>query len=189
MASARTTGTGVQSGGSRGGRAHAATQSEAAFETLIGPLSSAERKNVVPSNISPQTSRTPHPSAQSSSQPRQGFVAATSSDLPPQANLDFLRQSHDARKELLPLPEAVFPDWRHDASSSDLDRPEEMQKRDPLATQIWKLYSKTKTELPNHERMENLTWRMMAMNLKRKEREQARYAVNGLLTVWHCARS
>ncbi|KAL9100056.1 MAG: hypothetical protein Q9187_009411, partial [Circinaria calcarea] len=49
-----------------------------------------------------------------------------------------------------------------------------MQKNDPLATQIWKLYSKTKTQLPNQERMENLTWRMMAMSLKRKEREQAR---------------
>ena len=51
-----------------------------------------------------------------------------------------------------------------------------MQKKDPLATQIWKLYSKTKTQLPNQERMENLTWRMMGMNLRRKEREQqARY--------------
>lgn len=49
-----------------------------------------------------------------------------------------------------------------------------MQKKDPLGTLVWKLYKKTKAELPNQERMENLTWRMMAMNLKRKEQEQAR---------------
>lgn len=57
-----------------------------------------------------------------------------------------------------------------------------MQKRDPLGTQIWRLYSKTKSQLPNQERLENLTWRMMAMNL-RKEREQARYAVDGHLST------
>ena len=50
-----------------------------------------------------------------------------------------------------------------------------MQKKDPLATQIWKLYSKTKTRLPNQERMENLTWRMMAMSLKRREQMQAMF--------------
>lgn len=87
--------------------------------------------------------------------------------------------SDSTRKDL--LREAFFPDWKDDASSGDLDHPDEMQKRDPLGTQIWKLYSKTKTQLPNQERMENLTWRMMAMNLKRKEREQARYAVEGQL--------
>ncbi|KAI1941106.1 Sodium- and chloride-dependent GABA transporter 1 [Ophidiomyces ophidiicola] len=49
-----------------------------------------------------------------------------------------------------------------------------MQKQDPLATQIWKLYSRTKSQLPNQERMENLTWRMMAVSLRR-EREQAQF--------------
>ena len=45
--------------------------------------------------------------------------------------------------------------------------------KDPLATQIWKLYSKTKKQLPNQERMENLTWRMMAMNLRKRRQEEA----------------
>ena len=88
-------------------------------------------------------------------------------DLPPEHKL--------ARKEL--LREAFFPNWKDDASSADLEHPDEMQRKDPLATQIWKLYSKTKTQLPNQERMENLTWRMMAMSLKRKEREQAKLLV------------
>ena len=89
--------------------------------------------------------------------------------------LDISPQNKQTRKDV--LREAFFSQWRDDASNSDLCNPDEMQKKDPLGTQIWKLYSKTKTQLPNQERMENLTWRMMAMNLKRKEREQARYVV------------
>lgn len=73
------------------------------------------------------------------------------------------------------LQDSFFPDWKDDASSTDLADPNEMQKNDPLGIQIWKLYSKTKTQLPNRERMDNLSWRMMSMNLKRKEQEQARY--------------
>ena len=66
------------------------------------------------------------------------------------------------------LGDSLFPD----AARNDADCPDEMQRRDPLATQIWRLYSRTKAQLPNQERMENLTWRMMAMSLKRKERER-----------------
>ena len=72
------------------------------------------------------------------------------------------------------LQEPLFPEWKNSRSGSGAEHPDEMQRRDPLATQIWKLYSRTKASLPNQERMENLTWRMMAMNLKRKERESAR---------------
>ncbi len=68
----------------------------------------------------------------------------------------------------------MFPDWKDDASSADLADPTEMQKNDPLGIQIWKLYRDTKTQLPNRERMDNLSWRMMSLNLKRKEQEQAR---------------
>lgn len=89
-----------------------------------------------------------------------------------EAKLELSPRDSVARREL--LRGAFFSDWRDDASSADLEDPDEMQKKDPLATQIWKLYSKTKTQLPNQERMENLTWRMMAMSLKRKKREQAR---------------
>ena len=69
------------------------------------------------------------------------------------------------------LQDPLFP-----SSDSTAEHPDEMQKKDPLATQIWRLYSRTKAQLPNQERMENLTWRMMAMSLKRKERESARQA-------------
>lgn len=85
---------------------------------------------------------------------------------------------NSARKDL--LRESFFPTWKDDAAGEEFDSPDEMQRKDPLATQIWRLYSKTKKQLPNQERMENLTWRMMAMSLrKRKQQEEAaRYAEN-----------
>lgn len=72
------------------------------------------------------------------------------------------------------LDDPIFPEWTSGAPRGG-DNPDELQRQDPLAAQIWRLYSKTKANLPNQERMENLTWRMMAMSLKRKEREQLRY--------------
>ncbi|KAG8777651.1 hypothetical protein FRC16_004079, partial [Serendipita sp. 398] len=49
---------------------------------------------------------------------------------------------------------------------------DQLSKEDPLATQVWKLFARTKATLPHAQRMENLTWRMMAMAL-RKRREAA----------------
>jgi GATA-binding protein, other eukaryote len=91
------------------------------------------------------------------------------------AKLDLSPTDAIARNEL--LRGSFFPDWKDDSSSNaDIDSPREMQKKDPLATQIWKLYSRTKNQLPNQERMENLTWRMMALTLKRKQ-EAARFVM------------
>ncbi|CAE6400170.1 unnamed protein product [Rhizoctonia solani] len=42
----------------------------------------------------------------------------------------------------------------------------------PLAAQVWKMYAKTKASLPHQQRMENLTWRMMAMALKKKPKSE-----------------
>lgn len=90
-------------------------------------------------------------------------------------NLDLSSAQGLTRDESL-LRDPVFPEWKTEARSPDVDNPEELQKKDPLGTQIWKLYSRTKSRLPNQERMENLTWRMMAMNLRRREQMQAAYA-------------
>ncbi|CAL3964398.1 unnamed protein product [Diplocarpon coronariae] len=112
--------------------------------------------------------------------------STTSSSVTPQAGATLLPRhktdSGAARQDKLDLAgascapqdllrESFFPSWKDDAVDTSLDSPDEMQKKDPLATQIWRLYSKTKKTLPNSERMENLTWRMMAMNM-RKAREQ-----------------
>ncbi|KAG2204439.1 hypothetical protein INT47_005230 [Mucor saturninus] len=43
------------------------------------------------------------------------------------------------------------------------------KKKDPLASKVWRMYTKAKDTLPNGSRMENLTWRMMAMTLTKKK--------------------
>jgi len=58
-----------------------------------------------------------------------------------------------------------------EASSDSAESIDQLVKEDPLAKQVWKMYAKQKAGLPNAQRMENLTWRMMALALKKKERE------------------
>jgi len=112
--------------------------------------------------------------------PQSSFPTTTNTTNPAVSALDKLDLSagNSARKEL--LRESFFPTWKDDTAGEELDSPDEMQRKDPLATQIWRLYSKTKKQLPNQERMENLTWRMMAMSLrKRKQQEEAaRYVLH-----------
>jgi GATA-binding protein, other eukaryote len=91
-----------------------------------------------------------------------------------ESKLDLSPSESLARKGL--LRETVFNEWQNDASGLEEETPEEMQKKDPLGTQIWKLYHKQKGQLPNSERLENLSWRMMSMNLRRKELERQRFA-------------
>ncbi|KAE8258198.1 hypothetical protein A4X13_0g1842 [Tilletia indica] len=74
---------------------------------------------------------------------------------------------------LSPLRSRTPPHSALQDEDGELD-PDEMAKKDPLATQVWKMYAKQKSTLPNGARMENLTWRMMAMTLrKKKEQERA----------------
>jgi GATA-binding protein len=90
----------------------------------------------------------------------------------PEARMDFLSAEDSGRRGM--LDEAIFPAFGNDAGSPSAESPEQMKKNDPLGTQIWKLYSRAKTQLPNAERMENLTWRMMAMNMRRAELDRNR---------------
>jgi GATA-binding protein len=83
----------------------------------------------------------------------------------PEGRMDLSPPEDAARRDM--LEDAMFPAFGNDAGSPGAESPEQMQKNDPLGTQIWKLYSRAKTQLPNAERMENLTWRMMAMNMRR----------------------
>ncbi|KAK4550754.1 hypothetical protein LTR36_000333 [Oleoguttula mirabilis] len=87
-----------------------------------------------------------------------------------ESKLDLSPSEGTARRGL--LRDSFLDSWKDDASTPGLPSPEEMQKKDPLGAQIWKLYHKTKGQLPNSERLENLTWRMMSMNLRRKELER-----------------
>ena len=51
---------------------------------------------------------------------------------------------------------------------------EKMAARDPIAAQVWRMYARTKATLPHAQRMENLTWRMMTMALKRRNEEEGK---------------
>jgi hypothetical protein len=53
-----------------------------------------------------------------------------------------------------------------------------LSNEDPLATQVWRLYARTKATLPHAQRMENLTWRMMAMALRRRREADANARAN-----------
>jgi len=91
----------------------------------------------------------------------------------PDSKLDISSHEDGARRGV--LRDDFFAGWRDDsAGQAAVQSPEEMQKNDPLGIQMWKLFSRTKTQLPNQERMDNLSWRMMSMNLKRQEQERAR---------------
>jgi hypothetical protein len=57
--------------------------------------------------------------------------------------------------------------------------PESLAKEDPLATQVWKMYARTKANLPHAQRMENLTWRMMALALKKKKDDEMKQGGQG----------
>lgn len=62
------------------------------------------------------------------------------------------------------------PDLQSSVGPTDTD-PEKLAREDPLATQIWKMYTRTKATLPHAQRMENLTWRMMALALKKRKED------------------
>lgn len=95
------------------------------------------------------------------------------------SRLETFTENSIANKELLREP--FLSSWKDDAAGQGYDSPEEMQRKDPLGTQMWRLYIKTKQQLPNQERMENLTWRLMAMKLRqRKQEEAARYVHTSL---------
>ncbi|RCI09494.1 hypothetical protein L249_3962 [Ophiocordyceps polyrhachis-furcata BCC 54312] len=67
------------------------------------------------------------------------------------------------------LGTALFPSLMTDSA----DSVDQLQRDDPLVTQVWKFFKTTKQQLPNQHRMENLTWRMMSLNLLRQKHVDA----------------
>lgn len=70
------------------------------------------------------------------------------------------------------LSENLFPPRKPTIENAEDEDSEEKKKEDPLATQVWRLYTKAKDTLPNGSRLENLTWRMMAMTLNKKKKAE-----------------
>jgi hypothetical protein len=63
---------------------------------------------------------------------------------------------------------SLFPDNDRPMDQADKDK-----KKDPLSSQVWRMYTNAKDSLPNSSRLENLTWRMMAMTLKKDPMDSA----------------
>lgn len=61
------------------------------------------------------------------------------------------------------LAETLFPETTDDKKDQNASK-----NKDPLASQVWRMYTKAKDNLPNGSRLENITWRMMAMTLKNR---------------------
>ncbi|PHH66359.1 hypothetical protein CDD81_7414 [Ophiocordyceps australis] len=54
---------------------------------------------------------------------------------------------------------ALFPSLQTASADDEAQR--------PLAAQVWRFFKTTMHQLPNQQRMENLTWRMMALSIRR----------------------
>ncbi|KAF7723232.1 hypothetical protein EC973_002170 [Apophysomyces ossiformis] len=59
------------------------------------------------------------------------------------------------------LADSLFPSIGNGTNKNQSD--------DPLESQIWRMYTNAKDTLPNGSRLENLTWRLMAMTLTKKK--------------------
>lgn len=82
-----------------------------------------------------------------------------------------LSPKHRAVRDQL-LKHTYFPD----SPAQSLDDLDDMDKQDPLQAQVWKMYKDQKAELPNKERMENLTWRMMNIKLRKMMQDKDKEA-------------
>lgn len=141
----------------------------------------------------PSTSTGITPSASQSSPAQQSISASsnTSNTKKSRANGNPSRENSVGANAMMNTPyssstateqQQAIPINRARSGSADLDAldadelgdgdPDEMAKKDPLATQVWKMYAKQKATLANGARMENLTWRMMAMTLRKKKEQE-----------------
>ncbi|KAI5464189.1 hypothetical protein BGZ63DRAFT_351649 [Mariannaea sp. PMI_226] len=64
----------------------------------------------------------------------------------------------------------LFPSLRNDSALADQNI-KKMQQEDPLAAQVWKFFARTKMQIPNQHRMENLTWRMMTLTMRKQQQK------------------
>ncbi|KAL7340129.1 hypothetical protein BJY59DRAFT_760462 [Rhodotorula toruloides] len=55
----------------------------------------------------------------------------------------------------------------------DEDSAELLSRKDPIAAQVWRMFHKAKNTMPNGARMENLTWRLMSMTLRKRREDSA----------------
>lgn len=156
----------------RGGMNSAAALADDSMDFAIG----SDSMDIVTSNTTSSPRhvqfRTSHLDNNSASSSAIHSLTSASTLSTLESKLDLSPTDAVARRGV--LRDSFFEEWKDDSTTIEQESPEEMQKKDPLGTQIWRLYHKQKGQLPNGERLENLTWRMMSMNLRRQEMERRR---------------
>ncbi|KAJ8481988.1 hypothetical protein ONZ45_g15115 [Pleurotus djamor] len=129
-------------------------------------------------NYPPLSSLTPDPStplyAQSPTTPASPSADTKSTFLTDIFSDDLLSSLSDHATSPFTSPRiSGSPELQYLSTNGDaLPDPEQLAKDDPLATQVWKMYARTKATLPQAQRMENLTWRMMALTMRKKKEEE-----------------
>ncbi|GAA5983190.1 hypothetical protein JCM10908_000189 [Rhodotorula pacifica] len=63
----------------------------------------------------------------------------------------------------------------------DEESAEALSRKDPIAAQVWRMFHKAKNTMPNGARMENLTWRLMSMTLKKRKEDGSAPSGSGSL--------
>jgi GATA-binding protein len=121
--------------------------------------------------VTGSTSQVPSPRVGKSERPQTGNIVSEIMNkeiFPTRASRD---SGTPPTSNVASFPASRRPSIGDVGSPGNLDSalPEDAAKQDPLATQVWKAYAKAKETLPNGQRMENLTWRMMHLTLKKKE--------------------
>jgi GATA-binding protein len=149
-------------------------ESSSTYSSLSAYTPSSELAPVPASFQDPTTSHA-HTSASSSTP----TTSASNPKSPVFADL-FSEEVQSSRQTTI-SPQEPFPS-RKLSGSPDLNfgenplDPEAMAKEDPLAARVWKMYAQNKAAQPHAQRMENLTWRMMALALKKKKETEAKKA-------------
>jgi hypothetical protein len=127
------------------------------------------------------TQSTLSPSAISPNQLAQLF-ANTLPAAPLDTSSQFSTQEEQLRSNI--LQQSLAPHLHNDAADLRLPGTPDIHAIDPLFLEIWKFYSKTKSQLPCADRLENLSWRIMSMNLDKLKQQNQRCVSPGALS-WH----
>ncbi|GAA5872191.1 hypothetical protein JCM3774_002289 [Rhodotorula dairenensis] len=115
----------------------------------------------------------PPGSAKGSSPAASGSAGTGSVGQSPAAGPGSVAGSSTAAKTMVGCAASPAADSSSPAGSTILDEEsaEALSRKDPIAAQVWRMFHKAKNTMPNGARMENLTWRLMSMTLKKRKED------------------
>lgn len=78
------------------------------------------------------------------------------------------------------LGPAQFPVYSHGDDGSDGPSSRSQQQDESIATQLFKILAQYKQQTPNQRRMENMTWRLMSLQMRQQSLEAKRQKYDSL---------